>query len=406
MLAMKALDSGFSVRRRMPALEKTAPSVCAVVLNWNRPDHTLECLDSLLPLIQKRQLALVVCDNASSDDSIDRIRAWAGRHFHLQTDSLARLLGDSEPSSEWDFLLVQTGANRGYSGGNNVGIRCALGREQCEFVWILNNDVLVHPHALDALLACAQQNSHVGVFGSTIVDYYRRDRVQMAGGCRYQPLTTLMNPVGGGRSLNEVLAGEADVPLDYIGGAALFCRAEMLRKVGLFDERFFLYYEETDLARRARARGYALRWCQQSLVYHKGGVSTGGRSSVNRKESWRSNYYENLSTLLYTRKHHPKLLPMAATLRFLGKSLVYLLRRRLRLFSALMTAYRDALTGRQTVVPTTLPEPTLLASGSVLRRLPGRKRVEPMDGACYSVPRPEERGRFRVAKRLLENLHR
>ncbi|WP_166804987.1 glycosyltransferase family 2 protein [Nitrosococcus wardiae] len=357
----------------MPAPEKTAPSVCAVVLNWNRPDHTLECLASLLPLIQGRQLALVVCDNASADDSVDRIKDWARRHFQLQVDSPAQPLGESAPPSEWDFLLVQTGANRGYSGGNNVGIRCALGREQCKFVWILNNDVLVHPHALTALLACAQQNSHVGVFGSTIVDYYRRDRVQMAGGCRYHPLTTLMKPIGRGRSLNEVLAGEGEIHLDYIGGAAMFCRAEMLTKVGLFDERFFLYYEETDLARRACASGYALHWCKESMVYHKGGVSTGGRSSVNRKESWLSNYYENLSTLLYTSKHHPKLLPMAAILRFFGKSLIYLLRGRLRLFPALVAAYRDALTGgQQTAISPVNLEPILLARGSVPKPLPER----------------------------------
>ncbi len=348
----------------MSELENAEPRVCAIVLNWNRPDDTLECLDSLLPLIHSRQLALVVCDNASSDGSVDRIRLWAGRHYHLETVSGGLLPSDGTPAMDWSFLLVQTGANRGYAGGNNVGIRCALKRNQFEFLWILNNDTILHENALDMLLQCAQRNSDVGVFGSTVVDFFKRDLVQMAGGCRYHPLTTVMSNTYGGLSLSEVLAANPSVRMDYISGAAMFCRADMFRQIGLFDERFFLYYEEMDLSRRMHTSGYSLHWCKDSIVFHKGGVSTGGRSSAKRRESWLSNYHENLSTLLYTRKHHPWLLPVAAILRFCGKFLVYLYRGRLQLLPALVSAYRDALTGNRLVSSGANLEPTILEMGS------------------------------------------
>ena len=222
-------------------------------------------------------------------------------------------------------------------------------RECCELIWVLNNDTVVDEHALSALLECAGRYPEVGIFGSTLVDYYRPNTVQLAGGCRYHPATTIMSNIWGGRSLNDVLREHGgDIHLDYVSGASMFCRAELFRQVGLLDERFFLYYEEVDLARRARAMGYSLGWCKDAVVYHKGAVSSGGRSPANAKESWRSNYHENLSTLLYTMKHHPRIVPLAASLRFLGKSLVYLMHGRWQLFSALVSAYRDAFTGSQT----------------------------------------------------------
>lgn len=329
----------------------TLANVCAIILNWNRAHDTCACLTSLLPIVRRRELVLIVCDNASCDDSVDRLLEWAEQHFALGED-----LG------EWDFLLVQTGDNLGYAGGNNVGIRYALERG-FEFLWILNNDTVVADDALEALRTCAQRAPQIGIFGSTVAEYYRPHRVQMAGGCRYDPWTTIMRPIYAGKDVQTVLLASERVPLAYVSGAAMFCRAEVFRRVGLLDERFFLYYEELDLAQRLRRAGFELGWCPKSLVYHKGGASTGGRSWVNRRDSWQSHYHENLSTLLYTRKHHPWLLPIAAGLRLGGKALVYLARSRLDLVSALLRAYWDAAFGR--LIPRQV-QPRVLASG-VLR---------------------------------------
>ncbi len=305
------------------------PYVFAIVLNWNRPKDTLECLDSLLPLVRKGQLTLIVCDNASTDDSVTQIQSWAACHLCETT------------RSNWNWLFLSTGGNLGYAGGNNVGIRYALTRPECKFIWILNNDTKITESALDELLKCAEQCPQVGFFGSTLLDYYNPDIVQVTGGCRYYPLTTIMKPVGAGKTLAQVSSIQASVKLDYISGAAFFCRAEVFRDVGLFDERFFLYYEEIDLIRRAKRVGYDLLWCPKSLVFHKGGVSTGSRSAMNPKGSWQSNYHENLSTLLYTAKHHPRLFWLVAGLRFTGKLVIYLASWQLDLISALLQAYLD-----------------------------------------------------------------
>lgn len=321
------------------------PPVCVVVLNWNRPEETIGCLDSLVSLARRGRLAMVICDNASSDDSVDQLIRWARDNFQLERFSELGQPHCVQNPCDWTFMLVKIGDNRGYAGGNNVGIRLALHRTCFEFIWILNNDTLVHADALDELESCARNNPELGIFGSTIVEHHRRDVVQTAGGCRYNPLTTKVSSLHAGRPLKHVLSSDNQIRFDYVSGAAMFCRAEVFRKVGLLDERFFLYYEELDLMRRMHSAGYDAGWCKDSIVYHKGAASTGGGSAINKEESWNSNYHENLSTLLYTRKHHPLYLPLVAMVRFLGKSFALLLRRRFRLFSALTTAYRDAFTG-------------------------------------------------------------
>jgi GT2 family glycosyltransferase len=319
--------------------------VCTVVLNWNRPQDTLECLDSLFPLVRNHQTKLIVCDNHSTDESIAKICSWAALRFQCIDPDNPLLDHSNIAAVNWDFLLIRNHENRGYGGGNNPALRIALNQLECEYVWVLNNDCVVDEKALTALISCATAHQGAGVVGATLIDYADRARVQCAGGCRYNPLTTIFSPLLGGVSLSQSLTTPHDPGRDYISGASLFFRATALRHVGLFDERFFLYYEELDMARRLRAAGYSDWWCRSAWIYHKGGMSTGAFSGKNNGGSWLSNYHENLSTLLFTRKYHRRLFALAALLRFMGKSATYLIHRRFHLFSALVRAYWDAITG-------------------------------------------------------------
>ena len=317
----------------------TLPKTAVIVLNWNRVNDTIECLESLLPVVKTDRVSLVCCDNASSDHSVAILEAWGRRHF---PGPAARGATD-EPSARTggEFVLLRTERNGGYAAGNNAALRYLLAQDSPEFVWLLNNDTVVATDALPRLLAFARQHPDAGAIGSTLVDDRDRERVQCAGGCRYLPALTLMWNVLGGRPLREVLQHYQRVRLDYVHGAAMLLPAAVLDRVGLLDERFFLYYEEADFARRLRAQGYRLAWCRESVVYHKGAVSTGGRSNEHRRESVLANYHENLSTLLFTAQHYPLLLPLAAIVRLAMKTIVFLLFRRGYLFRPLWAAYRD-----------------------------------------------------------------
>jgi GT2 family glycosyltransferase len=283
--------------------------------------------------------SIVVCDNASTDDSEEQIREWAARYFSVHLVTTGQKDDIKSLEQEGDFFLIQTGGNRGYAGGNNVGIRYALSLGRFEFLWILNNDTVADKNALNALCQCARNHPQVIVFGSTLLEYTHRQRVQSAGGYRYFPALTIINAVYGGKSLSYVMRQSENAALDCVNGAALFARAGLFQELGLLNESYFLYYEELDLASRMKQRGYSARWCKNSIVYHKGAVSTGGGSTINPKGSWIANYHENLSTLKYTAAYHFWLLPFVAIFRFIAKCIVYVLHRQIYLFSALLKAY-------------------------------------------------------------------
>ncbi len=292
-----------------------------IVLNWNRPDLTLECLDSLrsLTLPEDHDTCIFLCDNASQDDSIARFRGWGRRHFPRAV-----------PPEQARFLLFRTPANLGYAGGNNAAIRWAL-KLGFDYIWLLNNDTWVFPDALEHLLAAARC-AQAGCFGATLLEKEAPEIVQCAGGYRLDPWTTRIRAAHAGRRYADVVSAP-EPTLDYIAGAAMFVPAAVFRQVGLFNESFFLYYEEADFARRLRKAGYRLVWCRGARVLHAGGASIPATEF--------SHYHENLSTLRYLWQHHRSVFPVAAAFRLLAKGLYLPLDRRSHLLPSLLAAYRD-----------------------------------------------------------------
>lgn len=368
-------------------------SIGIIVLNWQGWRDTLVCLDSLRSLVQKVPISLIVCDNGSSDDSFAQILNWAQQYymssqmaiFDLEKEARSEGLGvrgkdiegvrskeqgvmslgglgktgnHSKFQEKWPsinsinnintnhplpFVLIQTGANLGFAGGNNVAIRYALSTQQYEYLWLLNNDTVVDANALSALYEYAALHPQFALLGSTVIDYYQRDRVQCAGGCRYWPLLTIFKPVFGGQPLSWVMQYNVLVPirLDYVFGAAMFLRVASVQKVGLLNEEYFLFYEELDYSQRLKQQGYQIGWCQKSLVYHKGSASIGTVRENHQEKLQLANYYENLSTLKYTVNFYPRWLPLVMFSRFVGKSLALISRRDFYLFTPLFRAYRD-----------------------------------------------------------------
>jgi GT2 family glycosyltransferase len=314
-------------------------NVCVVILNWNNAPDSLACLQSLLES-RPRPRTILVCDNGSSDGSAETIETWGATHFPVVP------VTDREVTSWPGFVLIRNGRNLGFAAGNNPGIRHALGEPNHEYIWLLNNDSLVLPDTLAHLLRCADLHLNWGIIGSTLVDTPRSTTIRCAGGFRYNPWTSILHAAHGGASL----ANRLDLPaprLDFIAGAALFVRARLLREVGLLNEEFFLYYEELDLCRRGCQAGWAIAWCRQAVVIHKGGASV-ARTGENEKAAQAfANYHENLSTLRFTRTHHRRMLPITGVLRFAGKLSVIVIRQQWHLFGPLLAAFRDFIRGKR-----------------------------------------------------------
>ncbi len=329
-----------------------------IILNWQGWKDTLTCLESLKKLRYAGSISLIVCDNHSTNDSYHQILNWARQHYtpseigvffqekqkikENPSQFTMNLTGTKFHNSQFlPFILIQTGANLGFAGGNNVGIRYALATQQYEYLWLLNNDTVVDTEALSALHEYAIAHPNIALIGSTVIDYYQRDTVQCAGGCHYSPLLTIVKRVFGGQPLKKVRQHSEAITFDYVFGAAMFLPIEAVQKVGLLNEEYFLFYEELDYTQRLKRQGYSIGWCKNSFVYHKGSASVGSVHEGDRDKLRRANYYENLSTLKYTANFYPRLLPLVMILRFMGKSLALISRRDFYLFVPLFKAYRD-----------------------------------------------------------------
>lgn len=247
-----------------PQKEWRADGVAVVVLNFNGADDTLACLESLAAL-QSAPGAIHVVDNASEDDSVERIR-------------------HAFPS-----VSVSTNAtNLGFGAGLNPVLKTLL-EADLDWIWLLNNDTRIEPDALENLLEQAGAHSDAGAIGARIVDMDPPRAVQAWGGGR----------IGWWRGNSRHFTRKvSDERLDYLTGASMLLRAEALRETGLFDPRFFLYWEDVDLCIRLRATGWKLTVAPDAVVRHRLSGTTG-------ESSPRKDELINASAARFFRKHGP-----------------------------------------------------------------------------------------------------
>lgn len=246
----------------------TSPRIVTIVLNTNRRDDTLEALTSLRRSTYPNH-QVIVLDNASTDGSVEAIC-------------------EAFPEVE----LIRLGQNRGYAGNNNVGIQAAL-EQGADWVFLLNEDAVVAPDALEALVACAEARPDVGIAGPIVYHSSDPTRIQSAGGMlgsNWLPVHIGQNEPDRGQ-----YAGQREV--EWVSGCAILVRRQVIEQIGMLDEKFFYYWEETDWCMRARRAGWRILYLPQAKVWHKG-VQPDYRPSPN------VTYYCTRNWFLLLNKHH------------------------------------------------------------------------------------------------------
>jgi GT2 family glycosyltransferase len=234
-----------------PTVARPPPSVAVIILNWNGRDDTIACLESLAA-IDYPNFNVMVVDNGSEDGSVNAI----SQHF---------------PGLE----IVETGENLGFAEGNNVGMRIALERG-ADYVFLLNNDTIVHASLLRQLIDAAERCPEGAVFGAKIYFHSEPERVWYAG-VVWDPRIMDFRHVEDDASSRPDSRGVVATP--YVCGCAFLARSSMLRKVGLLDPKFFLMFEETDLCFRARNAGFCCYYVPSATLWHKISASFGGPTS-------------------------------------------------------------------------------------------------------------------------------
>jgi GT2 family glycosyltransferase len=237
-------------------------NVAVIIVNWNGLKDTLNCLSSLVNIRHDGiNVELIVVDNGSNDGSAVGIR----RKYP-------------------DTILIENKDNLGFSGGSNSGIQKAI-EDGADYVWLVNNDTYVDPHALEALVTVFHDSEN-GIAGSKIYfsagHEYHRDRYSesdrgkvfwYAGG-----IIDWKNMYASHRGVDLIDSGQYDrsEETDFVTGCSMMIRKEVIRKIGLFDNGLYLYLEDLDYCLRAKASGFRLIYVPQSVMWHVNAGSSAG----------------------------------------------------------------------------------------------------------------------------------
>jgi GT2 family glycosyltransferase len=239
------------------------PKVGIVVVTFNRVSTLIDCIYSLLN-INYKNYEIIVVDNASVNGTSEIIKTLF-------------------PS----VRLIRNRGNLGYTGGNNKGIKYAL-KQNCNYIMILNDDTVVDPDFLKNLINVAYADPNIGLVAPKLMYfenpnklYMKRGKFNFYLGITYQQLSRINIPT----------------EIGIVPGASFLIKREVIQKIGLMDENFFLYFDEGDLCLRAKKAGYKIMYVPTAKVYHKVSKSFSG---------WTNPivlYYSTRNELLLARKH-------------------------------------------------------------------------------------------------------
>lgn len=241
------------------------PRIHAIILNWNRREDTAACIASLYETGYPH-LSIVVVDQASTDGTVEAITAAFPR-----------------------VEIVHSGGNLGFSRGVNLGIRHVLSAG-AENVLLLNNDTIAHPAMLERLTA--QLGPCTGIVAPVIFYADAPHRIWSAGG----GMGPILFEITGNHGREEDLPS-GPVDRDFVTGCAMLVPRRLFEDVGLFDERFFMYYEDMDYCLRVRGAGYRIVLAPDAILWHRVSQSSGGANSPGER------YHMGRSSGLYFRKH-------------------------------------------------------------------------------------------------------
>lgn len=244
------------------------PCVIIILVNWNSYEDTAECLHSLFSLSYSNYKIIVV-DNASSGND---------------TELFEKEFGEK-------IVLIKHQSNSGFAGGNNIGIIRAL-KEGADYVFLLNNDTTVEPDFLDKLVYQAENDTTAGILTPLINYYSAPSKVWCAGG-------SIVAFKGSGFPEGENQDQKVYRDKRYVtfaSGCGLLIRREVLEKVGLLDESYFLYLEDTDYCMRTIRAGYKILFVPESRIYHKVNRTTA------KEIATLPLYYTTRNRLLFSKK--------------------------------------------------------------------------------------------------------
>ncbi len=240
--------------------------VAVIILNYKVRELILKCIDSVRKSTFK-DFEIIVVDNNSRD-------------------------GLAEALQGQDIIFIQNRENLGYTGGNNIGIKLAL-LKGSDFIFILNPDTQIDKSCVENLVKAAEKYNF-GIAGPKIF-FSGSKKIWYGGG-----IFDRSNVIGKHIGVDEIDNGKYDKAneTDFVTGAAFFVKTEVFSNIGLFDERFFLYYEDSEFCFRAKKKSFKIMYIPQALVYHANAKSAGLGSPL-------QDYFQTRNRMLFASVYLP-----------------------------------------------------------------------------------------------------
>ncbi len=293
------------------------PNVAIIILNWNGWQDTIECLESLYQ-IDYPNYEVIVLDNDSYNESIKKLKEYCDGKIEIKSTFFKynplnkpikileyknKELGNLNTNknetdkilSNRKLILIKNDKNYGFAKGNNIGIEYAVNNLKPDYILLLNNDTVVDKNFLSNLINCDDKKQQIAAIQPTIYYYDDKDKIQLIG--RKFNLYT-----GSDLSITSIDGNFIDC--DTLNGAAMLIKNSAIEVVGLIDDRYFMYAEETDWCFRAKKRGFVLRGCKKSKIWHKTYSSSGGKINPVLL------YYWNRNKILFYQKNFRRYLPI------------------------------------------------------------------------------------------------
>lgn len=311
---------------------KDWPKVVIIILNWNGWKDTIECLESVFRNAYTNYQVIVI-DNGSTDGSMEKIKAWAeGKQkvltpepthylYHLshpavkkpipyiyytreeaERDSNLKLekkitkgwqeqresnSKELNPTSTYPLVFIQTGENLGFTGGNNVGIRYTIKKDEYDYILLLNNDTVIKLNFLNELVEYYDDST--GICAPIIFKYNDTNKIWSSGGKYNIFLGTYSNIA--------TKIKEKQRETNFITGCCWLIKQKLFKKIGLLDDAYFLYSEDVDFCYRLKQAGYKLKIIPSSSIFHKISKTTGVDSPL-------MFYYFHRSKLMFIYKNY------------------------------------------------------------------------------------------------------
>ena len=242
--------------------------VSIVILNWNEPKITIRCIESCINL-NYDNFDIIIVDNASIDDSVN-------------------ILKSKFPG----ITLIQNNNNMGYAGGNNIGIDYAL-TNNSDYIWILNNDVIVEQNSLSYLMEFFKKNNDAYAVSPKVLEFPNMNIISYGGGFIDQNKFMSVN-IGEG----EEDAGQYDTTqeVSFMSGCSILINRNAIKKIGAFPEDYFLYFEETEWCMNVAKNEGKMYYVPNAIVYHE-------RSATTKKKKGTTGYYFARNKLFFMERN-------------------------------------------------------------------------------------------------------